>query len=102
MTPDSPTAPKVKVKVDTQNLVITIVEMYRSDNIKVKKLVSHLVGCIIEAYDNRDELIREILSTYTERKTMVNSMVTDMKKRYPQEAKLLSEIFGIFLFGEKL
>jgi hypothetical protein len=44
----------------------------------------------------------DILGTYVSKMKLVAGMRSNMKKIYPEASKILSEIFGIFLFGEKL
>jgi hypothetical protein len=93
---------KVKVEVETQKLVLIIVDIYASEDEKIKELGGHLAGCIIEAYDDTQEMTSDILGTYVSKMKLVAGMRSNMKKIYPEASKILSEIFGIFLFGEKL
>ena len=100
--PGRATIEKTKVEVDTSKLVLVIVEMYISEDPKMKDLAGHLAGCIIESYTNKDQMTADILGTYVSKMKLVASMRVNMKRIYPEASKILSEVFGIFLFGEKL
>ena len=93
---------KKKVEVYTSKLVLVIVEMYASQDPKIKNLAIHLVGCIIESYNDKDEMVTDILGTYISKMRLIDGMRVNMKRIYPETSKILSEVFGIFLFGEKL
>lgn len=100
--PGLPVRQKTKVKVDTTKLVLILVEMNASHDPKMNQLTGYLAACIIEAYDDVEDMIRDILSTYIAPKKMIAAMRVDMKRVYPEISKTLSEIFGLVLFGEKL
>ena len=102
--PGSPKQPekKIKVKVPTDKLVLAIVEMYSSQEHEMQKLAGELAACIFESYNDKDEMKKDILGTYTGKKIMIEGMVMNIKRQFPEESKILSEVFGLFLFGEKL
>ena len=101
--PGRPEPPKkTKVKVPTGKLVLAIVEMYSSEEHEMQKLAGELAACIFESYNDKDEMRKDILGTYTGKKIMIQGMVMNMKRQFPEEARILSEVFGLFLFGEKL
>jgi len=91
-----------KTKTPTKKLVVAIVELYRSDDESNKTLAGELASSIIESYDNTEVLIKDILGAYVSDKIVLQGMKRNMQRQFPEEAKLLSEIFGIFLFGEVL
>ncbi len=94
-----PVKPQTKVKVPTRKLTIGIVELYKT---KDPSLAADLAGYILESYSDKEEMIRDILAAYVDRKSIITAMRSNMKKIYPEESKTLAEIFGLFLFGEKL
>jgi hypothetical protein len=105
MAAGSPTPPvkqKTKVKVDTTKLVLIIVEMHASHDAAMKQLTTHLAACIIEAYDDTQEMVRDIISTYISPQKLLPAMRVNMKRVYPESSKILSDIFGVVIFGETL
>jgi hypothetical protein len=100
--PGHTTKTKKKVEVGTSKLVLVIVEMYASEDSKMKNVAIYLVGCIIESYNDKAEMVEDILGTYVSKTELLDSMRVNMKRIYPEASKILSEVFGIFLFGEKL
>jgi len=97
-----PKSPKKKVGVETSKLVLIIMELYKSEDPQVKGLVSYLAGCIIESYVNTEDMINDILKTYVSQSKLIAKMRIDMKRLHPKDAKILSDIFGVFLFGDIL
>lgn len=89
-------------KTPTKKLVIAIVELYKSED-KIKKILAgELASSIIASYNDTEILTKDILGAYVSNKVMLEGMKLNMKRQFPEEAKLLSEIFGIFLFGVPL
>lgn len=98
----TPTKSETKVSAPTGKLVLAIVEMYSSQEQEMQKLAGDLAACIIESYSDKNKMVKDILGTYMAPKLMMDNMRMQMKRQHPEESKILSEIFGIFLFGEKL
>ena len=100
--PGPPKAPKKKVEVETSKLILIIMELYKSEDPQVKGLVSYLAGCIIESYADMQDMINDILKTYVTQSKMIAKMRIDMKRLHPEDSKILSNIFGVCLFGDIL
>jgi len=101
--PAPPLKPKTKVTTPTDKLILAIVELYRIGDPRAQELAADLASCIMESYYDRDEMTRDILTSYvSSHANMLIALKSSMKKHYPEEAKILSEIFGFILFGEKL
>lgn len=100
--PTPPTKPKTKVSVPTHKLILGIVELYKMKDPRPKELAADLAGCVLESYSDKEEMIRDIIGTYIAKKKITTIMKLDMKRTFKEDAKILSEIFGVFLFGEKL
>ena len=101
--PGRPEPPKkTTVNVPTGKLVLAIVEMYSSEEKEMQKLAGDLSACILESYNDRELMVKDILGTYITKRLIIAAMRVDMKRLYPEESRILSEIFGVFLFGEKL
>jgi hypothetical protein len=45
---------------------------------------------------------KHIIGAYVSEKKIFRDMILEMKNKHPEESKILTEIFGLFLFGEKL
>ena len=98
----SPKPKATKAQVPTQKLVLGIVELYKIGDPRAKELAVDLAGCIIESYDDKDRMKRDIVGAYTSEKLIFKAMSMEMKRMYPDISKVLSEIFGAILFGEKI
>jgi hypothetical protein len=90
-----------KVQVPTQKLVLAIVELYTNENEGLKKLAIELAASIIEGYENKDQFRMDVLGTYST-SNAIFAKVNTMKRAFPKETKILSEIFGAVLFGGDL
>lgn len=105
MSPASSITTKIEeefTKTPTKKLVLAIVELYKSEDLSNKKLASQLASSVIASYSDTDILTRQILGAYVSSSVMIDAMKLNIKRQLPEEAEMLSEIFGIFLFGELL
>ncbi len=98
----TPKTKQVRVQVPTHKLVLAIVELYKMEDLRAKDLAADLAGCILESYDSKEDMIKDIIGTYVTQKSIISAMKGNIKRMYKEESKILSEIFGVFLFGEKL
>jgi hypothetical protein len=86
----------------TKKLVLAIVELYQSEEDSTRELAAELAAAVIASYSDTDMLARTILGAYISDKVMLTGMKMNMKRIHPVESRLLSHIFGVFLFGEIL
>ena len=87
-----------KVQIETAKVVLAIVELYKSKDEKSKLLAIDLAGNILETYSEKEQMRMDILGSYVSG-SILAGRISSMKRSYPDESKILSEIFGIFLFG---
>lgn len=92
-------APLIMVKVPTHKIIIPIVEMYKSEDEHMKSMALQLAGYIIEAYEDHNQFKKDIFGTYVSGSTLSLGLAKNMKRMFPDETKILEEIFGAFLFG---
>ena len=87
-----------KVQVETAKVVLAIEELYKSESPKTKQIAIDLAGSILETYIDKEQMRMDILGAYVSGGSLA-SRISAMERAYEDKCKILSEIFGIFLFG---
>jgi hypothetical protein len=101
-TPESHPPGESYCHVHTKKLILAIVELYKLGDESDKTLACELAGYVIGSYLDADLMRKHIIGAYVSEKKIFRDMILEMKNKHPEESKILTEIFGLFLFGEKL
>jgi len=95
-----PPIQRQRVRVPLERLILALVEMYQSDNDKLKTAALDLVPFVFENCVDINQLKTNILATFVRKHPIQRTMVSEMKRRFPKEAETLTELFGRFILGD--
>ena len=97
--PERKRQPKIMVKIPTQKIIVAMVDMYKSEDPNLKETALEFAGHIIEAYEDNDQFKKDVFHSYVSGGNLTIALKKNIERMYPEEANILKEIFGAFLFG---
>ena len=99
---NSTTKEPIKVQVLTKDIIPAIVKLYDSEDEVSKKIALELAGGVLEAYNDSEEFQIDVFDTFVPGNNNVRGKIRSMDRAFPDETKMLEEIFGAVLFGGRI
>lgn len=88
------------IEMPTSKAVIAMVRMIQSEDEELKPIALELAGFIVEAYDDKQMLLDDILGSFVRTRASTPLAAKKlMERQFPNELNILQGIFGEFLFG---